>query len=527
MKLQRIAIPALALGGAAMLLVPGGEAIGYTTLGGALGVNQRDFRVHDNFLDPQTNDNTTPDAQFPGWTGAEMAIWKACVEWGSGPHGNGSGDPLQSNLGDGGANFDPYWAGATDGIGNPDDNIHSSISSCGGGGTLAYTETPISDGWRIRYCDEWTWHDGPGDNFSGFDLQGVACHEYGHALGLGHSSSFSATMYPSTSGSGSSNQRSIASDDEAGVQAVYGVALTSFKPRITGVTVNGNQVTITGVNLPDTDGQVWFTNKNVTGFFENPRVRLEGVQATNGGTVLTVTIPPDAGRGDLLVKRTLDAHSSISNAFPFDGEGTGVPLSISGISPSTVENLIPGTAQTVTITGAGFTPASTIELDGTPIAGASTWIDPGTMTFEWEPSTLGLHTITVLESGQSDSVGLDVVANALPALQAGNGDPANVVTGSVELTMAGQPGALHYVMLSPSNVPSVLPGKISLGLGNVFQLISEVGVFLLDANGLATTSLPLVNVSNTSLYWQSLDLHLPLAANYPLQESNLQETFTP
>ena len=28
--------------------------------------------------------------------------------------------------------------------------------------SLAYTETPISDGWRIVMCDSWTWDDGPG-----------------------------------------------------------------------------------------------------------------------------------------------------------------------------------------------------------------------------------------------------------------------------------------------------------------------------------------------------------------------------
>ena len=78
--------------------------------GGQLGLAQRDFRIFDNFLDTQANDNTTPHLQFPGYAGAEMAIWKACVEWGSTLHGDGSGDPHQpSDLGSGNANFDPSF----------------------------------------------------------------------------------------------------------------------------------------------------------------------------------------------------------------------------------------------------------------------------------------------------------------------------------------------------------------------------------------------------------------------------------
>ena len=61
----------------------------------------------------------------------------------------------------------------------------------GGSGVLAFTEAPGSDGWRIRYYSFWLWVDGPGDGFTGAnnrtDIQGIACHEYGHALGMGHS----------------------------------------------------------------------------------------------------------------------------------------------------------------------------------------------------------------------------------------------------------------------------------------------------------------------------------------------------
>ena len=92
--------PGLALGVAGVLLLPATETLGFSKFGQGSGpvlsVNQRDFRVFNNFSDAETNNNTTPDSQFPGWDGAEMAIWKASIEWGSGSHGNGSGDPARA-----------------------------------------------------------------------------------------------------------------------------------------------------------------------------------------------------------------------------------------------------------------------------------------------------------------------------------------------------------------------------------------------------------------------------------------------
>lgn len=144
-----------------VLLWPTGELVAYSTIGGSLSQSQRDFRVYNNFVDPSTNENTLEDPNYPGALGAEMAIWKACVEWSSRLFADGTGDPSQNgSLGSGGANFDPYWAGNADGVGSSNNNILSAVNSCGAG-VLAYCETPISNGWRIRFCDGHTWDDGP------------------------------------------------------------------------------------------------------------------------------------------------------------------------------------------------------------------------------------------------------------------------------------------------------------------------------------------------------------------------------
>ena len=54
----------------------------------------------------------------------------------------------------------------------------------------------------------------------GFYIEDIAAHEFGHALGLGHSTLAQATMYPSTSSCNVQN-RSLDADDIAGVRALY------------------------------------------------------------------------------------------------------------------------------------------------------------------------------------------------------------------------------------------------------------------------------------------------------------------
>jgi hypothetical protein len=107
------------------------SAAGWALIGGSLGLSQRDVRVDNNFTDASANNNNTPHVNFPGATGAVMAIWKGAVEWGSVPwagNGLGDGSSTNSNLGDGGANFDAKFEGTTTAIGNSHANVHSEIS---------------------------------------------------------------------------------------------------------------------------------------------------------------------------------------------------------------------------------------------------------------------------------------------------------------------------------------------------------------------------------------------------------------
>ena len=524
----RLAAPALALTGAALLLGPAPRSQAYSLLGGSLGTGQRDFRVHNNFTDPTANDNLAPDAQFPGHQGAVLAVWKACVEWGSELHGSGDGDPHQpGDLGSGGANFDPSFQGQAAGVGGTNDNIHSEIAG-GSGGVLAYCESPISNGWRIRYYSDWTWDDGPNAPLTLHkDLQGVAVHEYGHALGLDHSGSVGATMYPSVFGTGV-GQRSIAADDVAGVQAIYGPRSAS-KPRITGVSSAGvGQITIQGSGFHAGGNEVWFTNKNVTAAGANPTVKVTGLTSSQGGTVLDVTLPVAAGSGDVLVKNSSSGHASLSNAWPLDvtAVGAGPPLAIGSLSPGSVDALTVGSAQGLTILGTGFTPTTTVEVDGVPLFGIPspyTVVDANTITLDPPPAAkLGGVPIVVRDGADSDSATLTYVANATPALQAGDGDaPVTFLSASgLELRMASLPGETFFLLASPSATPTILPGTFSLGIGNGGSQLWLIAQMAIGPDGGASLTLPVTLPPLTTFYLQGLALG---AGGLPLTASNVQE----
>ena len=316
MKITQLTLTATGLFAAAWLGLSQ-ETEGFSKIGGSLGLGQRDFRVFNNFADTQTNNNETINDQFPGYDGAELAIWKACIEWGSELHGDGTGDPSQQgDVGSGQANFDPSFQGNAVNIGDTNGNTHSALAGSQGG-TLAFAETPISNGWRIRYLDGFTWADGPGTGLGGgqIDLQGVATHEYGHALGLGHSTVGGATMLASIIGNGVA-ARSITADDRAGVQCIYGVA-DSGKPSISSIAVTGSNLSVFGTNFDASDNDVWFTQAGQGG--DGTPIRVFGLPSI-GGTRIDVTIPGNAGPGDVLVRNQNGTFASLSNAFPFAGE---------------------------------------------------------------------------------------------------------------------------------------------------------------------------------------------------------------
>jgi hypothetical protein len=71
----------------------------------------------------------------------------------------------------------------------------------------------------VRFNSAFKWQTSNGCS-GGYDLAGVATHEFGHAVGLGHSNVQGATMYPSI-GACDFSASSLSSDDRDGYNAVY------------------------------------------------------------------------------------------------------------------------------------------------------------------------------------------------------------------------------------------------------------------------------------------------------------------
>ena len=528
-----VVLPGLALGIAVVLIAPGTTTLAsFTVNGSLLQTSQRDVRLFDNLLDAASNNNVTPDVEFPGYLGAELATWKAVVEWGSELHGTGIGDPVGGNLlGNGAANFDAAWMGNAAGVGNTNNNIISGTTGCQSG-VVAFAEGPYSDGWRIRLCDDqWNFADGPGGiGFGAFDIQGILAHEYGHALGLGHSCNNAATMAPSSS-PGSTALRSINFDDGNGIRSIYGNK-SATKPIICQTSVNGGVLTITGDNFHATNNDVWFTNSATSATGGDPRV-IVGPVASTSNKFISVTIPAGAGPGDVLVKVQGGANGSgLSNAFPTDlvglfANGANCPIQIDLISPSTVPALSPGLDQNVTITGSGFLLAIEVSLNGgTQIISTSDWtiVSDTTITVNMPQfNFLTTTNLTVASAGASDFGNITVAANTTPALEMGNGEDFNVTTnfGSLHVTMAGTPGTLHRIYYSGSALPSCHALAKWL-MGNQFsEFFNSTVEATIPAKGWIDFNFP-VSFTGPAVdfYTQSIDLTTAPAPMFGI--SNLQ-----
>ncbi|HXW08151.1 MAG TPA: matrixin family metalloprotease [Vicinamibacterales bacterium] len=115
------------------------------------------------------------------------------------------------------------------------DNLNLVVFRDASSGSAIATTYWWSSGGRILDADIVFW-DGEFKFFAGttgcsggFYIEDIAAHEFGHALGLGHSTVVGTTMYPSTSSCNTAN-RTLHDDDIAGVRSLYPPATLPLAP---------------------------------------------------------------------------------------------------------------------------------------------------------------------------------------------------------------------------------------------------------------------------------------------------------
>jgi matrixin len=134
-----------------------------------------------------------------------------------------------------GASFSFAFAGYSTQATNTNDGINLIMfRNASSGSAIATTYTWFSAGHLID-ADMVFWDagfqffTGTSGCSNGFYIEDVATHEFGHALGLGHSTVVSATMYPSISYC-SQQSRTLDPDDIAAVLSLYPPSATPPSP---------------------------------------------------------------------------------------------------------------------------------------------------------------------------------------------------------------------------------------------------------------------------------------------------------
>ncbi|MBX6315876.1 MAG: matrixin family metalloprotease [Isosphaeraceae bacterium] len=198
----------------------------------------------------------------------------------------------------------------------------------GGNSTLAATflPPPFNGGTLASDIDINTSMPWQVNGYSNYDLETVALHEIGHALGLSHSAIDTATMYAYYLGV----DQSLSSDDIAGIQSIYGVRQpdsfdavasnnsTSTATNITPYLNDLNQIILSNLDITKTTDYDWYyvvapTSGTMTVTMQSsnlsllsPKVGITNSSQTNSvlvaapnsfGATLTLSYSVTAGQG--------------------------------------------------------------------------------------------------------------------------------------------------------------------------------------------------------------------------------------
>ncbi len=279
----------------------------------------------------------------------------------------------------------------------------------------------------------------------------------------------------------------------------------------------------TGVTEPGSSGSPLF----------DPNKRAIG-QLRNGVATCANPVDDFYGRFDAewgVLGPFLDPNGS--SAVTLDGLDPALlpptSFSITGITPSQVEPLIPGTTRTVKLLGTGIQPGVQVDFDGAPLSSFNYgWFSNSSLTLDMPQACIGTHTFSVSQGGAPSTVDIQVVEAQQPIHQAGTGDPDNLVTSvsGIDITNADTIGHTNVTLWSASNLPSVHP-LVTLSLGAQFTMLSRCNLVTIPSCGYIQTHVTVpASLAFMTIFSQSFcaQCQIPTTPNV-IEVSNLQQVF--
>jgi hypothetical protein len=240
------------------------------------------------------------------------------------------------------AAFSFVYAGSTNGSSATQNGKNEIFFRDASNGSAIATTYTWSSGSRTIDTDIVFWDGGftfvTGDSgcSGGMFIEDIATHEFGHALGLGHSTVGDATMYPSV-GYCSINMRFLAEDDKQGAEYLYPSASTNSPPVATissptdGVVSAETVLTFAGSATDVQDGDiganlVW--TSNVDGQIGTGKSFQRGLSV--GAHLITASIT-DSNGATTQAQRSLSVEATTTTPPSGGFQVTASPYKVKGM----------------------------------------------------------------------------------------------------------------------------------------------------------------------------------------------------
>jgi len=204
--------------------------------------------------------------------------------------------------------------------------------------------------------------------------------------------------------------------------------------------------------------------------------------------------------------------------------------SIDNVSPSSVSAISTAT-QPVTLTGFGFSTTTSVSVDGialgTGLPGLGTYAVVNDNQINLHDvqllNQLGLVDIVVTTQTASATAQLQVDPVAFPILKTSTASTFQFV--GIDLQVGSGIGDVVWVSASGTQIPTVIPGFINLGIGNNGTDIATPWKPFIAAKGWKMKHYgPLSGLAGITIFWQAFAFRAVDNYNAPWPESNIVST---